>query len=71
MANKLRAAREAAHLTQVQLSARALVPQPTISALETGRRNAGPATRARLAAALDVDEAWLFSAPAGPHEAAA
>lgn len=41
-------------ITQQELAHRAGVPQPTISAVEAGRRNLGPVVRARISAVLRV-----------------
>jgi len=49
---ELRARRLAAGLTQRQLAERAGVPQPNVSAYESGRRRPAPETVERLAAAL-------------------
>jgi transcriptional regulator with XRE-family HTH domain len=50
----LRPAREAKLLTQQELANASGVSRLTITELETGARNARPATIRRLAAALDV-----------------
>lgn len=50
----IRTRRQHLGITQQELAHRAGVPQPTISAVEAGRRNLGPAVRARISAALRV-----------------
>ncbi len=54
---ELRRLRTAAGLSGVGLAARAGVPQPTVSRVETGRRVADPEVVARLVGALDVGPA--------------
>jgi len=50
----IRAARTAAGLTQTELARRARVPQPNLSAYESGRRTPTDAVLARIVAALAV-----------------
>lgn len=64
MNNALRAAREAADLTQDQLAKLAELPQPTISRLESGQL-ARPSwyVVSRVSAALGLSPALLFGGP--------
>jgi transcriptional regulator with XRE-family HTH domain len=57
---KLRAAREAAGLTQEQLASRARCTQPTISALERGHYEPSLPVLRRLAQALGVPVSALI-----------
>jgi transcriptional regulator with XRE-family HTH domain len=57
----LRAAREAAGISQHDLARRSGVPQPTISAIELGRHDANVATLSRLAASLESQVALIPS----------
>ncbi len=59
----LRAAREAAFLSQMELSRRSGIGQPTIWALEAGERGAYPQTIRRLAAGLGVEPEVLVKEP--------
>ena len=54
----LREARLAAGLTQAGLAARTEVPQPNISAYESGRRSPTVRTLVRLLGACDARLAW-------------
>ncbi|QXJ23627.1 helix-turn-helix domain-containing protein [Actinomadura graeca] len=54
---ELRRLRRAAGLSGVGLAARAGVPQPTVSRVETGRRVSDPEVVARLFGALELDPA--------------
>lgn len=57
---RLRAAREAAKLTQEQLGERLKVTQSTIQQWETGETMPRPARNLSIAKALGVDVVWLF-----------
>lgn len=59
----LRAAREARNLTQRALAERSGVTYSTIGNLETGRRAASRDTVEKLAAALGVAPAVLYTTP--------
>jgi transcriptional regulator with XRE-family HTH domain len=58
--SSLRLARVLRGMSQRELERRAGLPATTVSHFEAGRRIADPATRARLALALDVDADVLF-----------
>jgi transcriptional regulator with XRE-family HTH domain len=51
----VRAARSLRGLSQAELEQRAGLPPTTISKIESGSRRLDPATRVRIAMALDVD----------------
>jgi transcriptional regulator with XRE-family HTH domain len=57
---RLRRARKGRLLTQVELSEMTGVAQASISALETGKREAHPGTIRKLAEALDVEPTELI-----------
>lgn len=59
-ANRVKEYRERAGLSQVELSRRARIASPNLSAIEHGRREAWPRARWRLAKALRVTESELF-----------
>lgn len=63
--NRIKAIRERKRLTQVELSAKALISQPYLHDLENNRRGAKPETYERIAAALGVDVSELFEQEAG------
>jgi transcriptional regulator with XRE-family HTH domain len=65
---RIRRARHAAGLTQVQLAARIGVPQPVLSAWEVGLRAPRDDNRIRVAAALGIPAAQLFAYEAGPDD---
>lgn len=48
-------------IKQVELALRIGIDPALLSRIVNGRRNADPVLRTRLAEALQVDEAWLFS----------
>src|SRR5829696_627370 len=58
---ELRGLRERANLTQHELAERSRVGRTTIAGLESGRRNAQPKTVRKLADALGVEPAALYS----------
>lgn len=60
MKNNVRALRERAGLTQVELARRAKLAGPNLSAIERGKLEAWPRARRALARALKVPEAELF-----------
>lgn len=60
----LRAIRDARGLTVRQLAVKAGVSAPTVSRIETGKRNGSLETLAALAAALDVEAELLGGLPA-------
>ena len=60
MVNRVREVREKLGLTQVELSRRARIASPNLSAIEHGQREAWPKARRRLARALKVTEKELF-----------
>jgi hypothetical protein len=55
----LKAVRHWRGKTQVEIEAMTGIGQGYLSDLESGRRNGGPETLAKLAAALDVPAAWF------------
>jgi len=57
---RLRSLRKERLLTQVELSQMTGVAQDSISALETGKREAHPGTLKKLAKALDVEPKELI-----------
>ena len=60
MVNRIREVREALGLSQVELSRRARIASPNLSAIEHGQREAWPKARRRLARALKCTEKELF-----------
>ena len=68
--DRIRQARDARQLTQVQLAERAGLPPATISHFETGIRTPGTSTLRRLADALEVTVDYLLGraepTPSGP-----
>jgi transcriptional regulator with XRE-family HTH domain len=58
--SRLRLIRTMRGFTQRELERRAGLPSTTLSHLEAGRRIADPATRLRIALALDADVAVVF-----------
>lgn len=57
----LRAAREAAGITQVMLAKRLSKPQSFVSSCEAGQRRVDVLELQRIAAAIDIDAVELFS----------
>lgn len=60
MINRIREVREKLGLSQVELSRRARIASPNLSAIEHVERKAWPKPRRRLARVLGVPEAELF-----------
>ena len=60
MVNRIREVREKLGLSQVELSRRARIASPNLSAIEHGERKAWPKARRRLARALKCQEGYLF-----------
>lgn len=60
MVNRVKEYRERAGLSQVELSRRARIASPNLSAIEHGERKAWPKARRRLAKALRCQESELF-----------
>jgi len=58
--NRVKEYRERAGLSQVELSRRARIASPNLSAIEHGDRKAWPKARRRLARALKCQESELF-----------
>ncbi len=65
MVNRVREVREKLGLTQVELSRRARIASPNLSAIEHGQRQAWPKARRRLAKALKCRESELFPEEGG------
>jgi len=66
--NRIREVREKLGLSQVELSRRAHIASPNLSAIEHGERKAWPKARRRLARALKCPESYLFPENGG-HDA--
>ena len=64
-ADNLKAAREAAGLSQFDLAVRALIDQGTISKMENGTRGISDDAKVKLARALGVPAGELFPFPDG------
>lgn len=60
IANRVREYREKAGLSQTELSRRARIAAPNLSAIENNRREAWPLARMRLAKALKCSESDMF-----------
>lgn len=60
LGNRIKEFREQAGLSQVELSRRARIASPNLSAIEHGQRVAWPKARRRLARALKCQEGELF-----------
>lgn len=69
MINRVKEYRERAGLSQVELSRRARIASPNLSAIEHGERKAWPKARRQLARALKCQESELFPENGG-HNAA-
>lgn len=63
MTNPIKAARQRAGLTQVELAAKLDITQSQIADWESGRRNPAGKSIPVLAAVLDCDPAWIAGAP--------
>jgi len=63
--NRVKETREKAGLSQVELSRRARIASPNLSAIEHGDRKAWPKARRRLAKALSCQENYLFPEEGG------
>ena len=61
MLTNLKAAFAARRMRQVDLALSLKIPPSTLSEIVCGRREPSPSLRARIAAILNADEAWLFS----------
>ncbi len=61
MLANLKAALAGRKIHQIDLALSLRVPPSVLSEIVCGRRKANPRLRARIAAALQADEDWLFS----------
>ena len=59
MGLRIKALRESKGMTQSELAKAAALPQPTISAIEVGNRQATPQQRASVAAVFSIDQGQL------------
>ena len=67
MAEKLRAAREAAGLTQREVARRLTIPQSTVSELENGQRRLDVAELLLLAGLYGRSPAWFLDLSPNGH----